>query len=56
MLGAGTELVVCVLGGLGAGYWLDGRLKTAPWLMLLGVFGGIALGLYELIRIGRGRR
>ena len=31
------------------GHWLDGRLGTSPWILLLGVFTGFALGLYSLL-------
>ena len=48
-LGAGTELVVCVLGGSAAGYFADKWLRTSPWLLLFGILSGIALGLYQLI-------
>jgi hypothetical protein len=33
-----------------AGQWADKKLNTSPWLLLLGVFGGIGIGLYRLIR------
>jgi F0F1-type ATP synthase assembly protein I len=48
--GAGWELVVSVLVGLGLGWWLDGRLGMEPWLTLLGAMAGISAGLYQLIR------
>ena len=47
---AGAQLVVSVLLGVVAGRWLDGRLKTAPWLTLAGTMAGIGIGLYNLIR------
>jgi F0F1-type ATP synthase assembly protein I len=31
------------------GHWLDGRLGSRPWLLILGVFTGFALGLYSLL-------
>ncbi|MBI5630505.1 MAG: AtpZ/AtpI family protein [Elusimicrobia bacterium] len=49
-LGAGTQLVTSVLLGFLAGQWLDGKLGTGPWLMLLGAFLGISVGLYQLIK------
>ncbi|HAM34431.1 MAG TPA: hypothetical protein DEB40_05470 [Elusimicrobia bacterium] len=58
-LGAGTELAACVLAGLFLGRWLDGVWRTDPWLMCLGALAGMALGLYQLIRLARslaGRR
>jgi F0F1-type ATP synthase assembly protein I len=32
------------------GNWLDGRLGTKPWLLLLGVFGGFALSVFWIVR------
>lgn len=46
----GTELVVAVLLGVFAGRWADARLGTEPLLLLAGVFVGISVGLYLLIR------
>lgn len=54
--GAGTELVVSALAGFLAGEWLDRRLGTGPWLMLLGAMTGITVGLYQLIRASARRR
>jgi F0F1-type ATP synthase assembly protein I len=33
-----------------AGGWLDRRLSTGPWLLILGLFLGAALGFYSLLR------
>lgn len=48
--GLGAEL----LGALAVcgfpGYFLDKKLGTAPWLTLVGVLMGIALGLFQLVR------
>lgn len=48
--GAGAELVATVLVCVFAGRWADGKLGTEPWLLLLGIFAGITLGLYQLLR------
>lgn len=32
------------------GWWLDGRLGTAPWLMVTGIFVGAAGAFYSLVR------
>lgn len=56
-LGLGTMLAASVGLGLGAGYWLDQRLGTAPVLFLVGgVLGMAAAGLqfYRTVA-GRGR-
>jgi ATP synthase protein I len=49
--GAGFELAGCILLGLFAGQWVDKRLGTAPWLLILGVFAGAAAGFYNMYRI-----
>ena len=48
--GASYTLIgaILLLGGLG--YFLDGRLGTAPWLAVAGLFLGIVVGFYELIK------
>jgi F0F1-type ATP synthase assembly protein I len=33
-----------------AGKWLDGKLATYPWLMILGIFAGAALAFYSIVR------
>lgn len=33
-----------------AGRWLDGRWNTSPWLLIVGVFAGFALGLYSMTK------
>jgi F0F1-type ATP synthase assembly protein I len=43
-------LAVTVLAGLGGGYWLDGRLQTRPWFLLLGGTLGLAAGLYHFLK------
>jgi F0F1-type ATP synthase assembly protein I len=42
--------VVTILVFLYLGEWLDRKLGTAPWLLLLGVFIGAAGGFYSLYR------
>jgi len=46
----GLELAVSVLLGFWAGYWLDGKTGTSPWLMLGGAAGGMAAGFYLVIK------
>lgn len=50
LVGVGLELVVSVVLLLLAGRWLDGRLGSEPWLMLLGAALGMAVGFYQLFR------
>lgn len=54
--GAGAELAALVLLGSVAGQWLDGKLGTGPWLLILGAMSGITAGLYQLIRSSSQRR
>jgi F0F1-type ATP synthase assembly protein I len=49
--GAGLELAGLILLGLYAGQWIDKRLGTAPWLLILGVFTGAAAGFFNMYRI-----
>ena len=50
-IGAGLTLAVSV--GLFAygGWWLDRRLDSSPWLLVLGVALGITGGMLHLIRV-----
>jgi ATP synthase protein I len=48
--GVGIQMAVSIVLFLFVGKWLDARLGTAPWLLLLGVFGGFGLSLYSIIR------
>lgn len=44
-LGIGTTLAATVLLGLGAGYWIDGKLGTQPLFFLVGgAFGVLVAG------------
>jgi ATP synthase protein I len=49
--GVGLELAASILLGLVVGQWIDKRLGTAPWLLILGVFTGAAAGFYNMYRI-----
>ena len=46
----GTEFAVSEIICAGAGYWLDQRFGTSPWLLVAGAVAGFALGLYQVIR------
>jgi ATP synthase protein I len=48
---AGLILIapMLVLGGIG--YWLDRRLRTAPWLLLAGLIVGMAAGFTSFVRL-----
>jgi F0F1-type ATP synthase assembly protein I len=49
-LGIGTTLAATVLLGLGAGYWVDGRLGTEPVFFLLGGALGLVAAGYHFAR------
>lgn len=46
------DLVVGVIMGTGCGYLLDKWLNTIPWLMIIGMFLGIAAGVKNMLRTG----
>ncbi len=46
--GHGMTFVVAILGGLYLGQWLDGKLGTAPWLLIAGVFLGAGASFYSM--------
>jgi F0F1-type ATP synthase assembly protein I len=39
-----------VLAGLGVGYWLDGRLGTPPWFLLVGGTLGVGAAMVYFFR------
>jgi len=51
LAGAGIEFLGAILIGVFAGQWLDKKLGTAPWLLVLGTFICAAAGFWHLYRI-----
>jgi ATP synthase protein I len=49
----GIELSVSTIVGMLGGRWLDDKLGSAPWLMLLGLVLGVSAGMRSLIRTAR---
>ena len=47
-LGLQMAASLALFGALG--WWLDRRLSTNPWLMILGMLGGAALAFVSLLR------
>jgi len=47
----GIEMVLSVFLAGGIGYWLDGRLGTKPWLMVIGVILGMIAGLRRAYKV-----
>lgn len=54
-MGASSVMTVAVLGGGFGGKWLDAKLGTSPLLLTLGLLGGVALGMYEIVRVANSR-
>ena len=48
--GAGLQFAVIVVASALGGIWIDRKVGTSPWLLLVLVFGGSALGFYSLYR------
>lgn len=48
--GLGLQLAIAILLFLYLGQWLDRKLGTSPWLLILGVFVGAGAGFYNLYR------
>jgi F0F1-type ATP synthase assembly protein I len=51
LMGLGLQFVVAILLCLYGGMWLDARLHTAPWLMLIGALIGASAGFYSMFRV-----
>jgi len=49
-MGFGLTWALSVLLFLLAGWWLDGKAGTTPFLMIVGAFVGAAAGFYSLYR------
>ena len=49
-LGLGLQFGLAIIVFMFVGKWLDGRLGTSPWLLILGVFTGAAGGFYSIYR------
>jgi F0F1-type ATP synthase assembly protein I len=48
--GIGIQFAVTLLVFAFAGVWLDSRLGTSPWFILVSVFVGAAGGFYSMYR------
>jgi len=48
---AGLTIFFSVAAGFGVGWALDRWLGTTPWMVVLGIVLGSALGLYQFIRM-----
>jgi len=50
LAGMGFQFLIAILLFLFIGKWLDSRLGTSPWLLILGVFGGAAASTVAMYR------
>lgn len=48
--GVGLQFAVTIVVFAFAGIWLDKRLGTSPWLLIVLVLGGSALGFWSMYR------
>ena len=48
--GIGLQFALVILVFTGVGYWLDKRLGSSPWFLLVFVFLGAAGGFYSMVR------
>jgi len=48
--GVGLQFAVSIILFLYVGQWLDRKLGTAPWLLIIGVFLGAGLSFYSMYR------
>lgn len=51
LIALGFELAAPVIVGALVGYYLDRKLNSQPWLMLLGTIGGFLCGLRTLFSV-----
>ena len=47
----GTYIAVCIIIGLLAGRWIDGKLDTEPLFLIIGFFFGLAAAGLEVWRV-----
>ncbi|HEV7993617.1 MAG TPA: AtpZ/AtpI family protein [Gemmatimonadaceae bacterium] len=48
--GVGIQFAVSIIVFLYLGQWLDRKLGTAPWLLIIGVFLGAGASFYSMYR------
>jgi len=50
LFGGGIQLAAAIVLFLYVGRWIDEKLGTSPWCMIVGVLAGAGGGLYKLIK------
>ena len=53
LTGIGFYIAICILLGTGGGLWLDDKLDTGPWLLILGLVFGLLLSIFGVYRMLR---
>jgi F0F1-type ATP synthase assembly protein I len=48
--GVGIQFAITIVLFAFAGIWLDRRLGSSPWFVIIMVFGGAALGFWSMVR------
>ncbi|RHW37187.1 AtpZ/AtpI family protein [Neobacillus notoginsengisoli] len=46
-----SQLVGSILIGIFAGRWIDGKTGTEPLFLIIGLFIGLAVGVYAVLRL-----
>jgi F0F1-type ATP synthase assembly protein I len=52
LVGIGWYIAGCIVLGIVAGLWLDGKFNSTPWFTLVGLGAGLAaalLGVYHML-------
>jgi F0F1-type ATP synthase assembly protein I len=55
-IGVGSTMAAALGLRLAAGYWLDARMGTRPWFLLLGSGLGMFAGFYHLFKLVSGQK
>lgn len=50
LFGSGIQMAAAIVMMFFAGRWVDGKLGTSPWMMLLGILLGATAGLVHFFR------
>ena len=51
--GIGWVLVAAVVLGSLLGHWLDGKMNTDPWLLVIGAAAGMTVGIVHVFRVSK---
>ena len=51
LMGLGLQFVIVILVCLYAGMWLDRKLGSGPWMLVLGVVVGASAGFYSMYHV-----